>query len=166
MEEYKESRNIFKFLAQVITTFGMTILIISVLTLLVGEEAKNISTIFQLGKQGIAQSTIWQFFLVAFINTSIGWIICNENILTKVPALAKQLLAIGSNGVIVILFVYLFEWFPIDMWQAWVGFIICFAGCTSTALIVSFLKLKIENQWFEENLRQYWEDQEETDEQN
>lgn len=160
MEEFKESRNIFKFLSGVLCAFALSMIIMITLVLLVGEDAKAYSSIFQLGSQGIALSTLLQFLLAAGINTVIGWIFAAESVFPRVSAVGKQLLIIGSNGIIVMLFVYIFEWFPIDMWQAWVGFVVCFCVCTAAAILVMFLKTRIENKWFEESLRKYHEKEE------
>ena len=46
----EEKKTVFSYLANIFMIFGVTVLIISVLTVLCGEEAREVSTIFEIGR--------------------------------------------------------------------------------------------------------------------
>ena len=52
----------------------------------------------------------------------------------------------------IVIFVILFDWFPIDDLSAWAGFALSFAACTAASVAISRLKEKTENQKMEQAL--------------
>ena len=63
----EKKRTIFDYLGQVLMIFGITILILNVFCVVFGENAKEISTMFAMGSDGISVSTSFQFLLVSII---------------------------------------------------------------------------------------------------
>ena len=63
----EEQKTIFDYLGQVMITFGFSVAVMNVLCLLVGEEAREISTIYSLGKEGLSVATMLQFLVVACV---------------------------------------------------------------------------------------------------
>ena len=51
-----------------------------------------------------------------------------------------------------VIFVILFDWFPIDDLSAWAGFALSFAACTAASVAISRLKEKTENKKMEQAL--------------
>lgn len=49
----------------------------------------------------------------------------------------------------IILFVVVFDWFPVDMWEPWVMFSLSFGLCFCISVGITVLKEKLENQKME-----------------
>lgn len=67
-----ERKSVFSYITHIFTIFGVTMLILAVLTVLCGEDAKAVSTIFSMGKGGIPVTTILQFFLTSVLTATIN----------------------------------------------------------------------------------------------
>lgn len=67
----EEQKTIFDYLGQVMITFGFSVAVMNVLCLLVGEEAREVSTIYSLGKEGLSVATMLQFLVVAVCITGL-----------------------------------------------------------------------------------------------
>ena len=50
-------------------------------------------------------------------------------------------------------FVIVFQWFPANMWQPWVMFLICFGISFAVSYLVMIIKEKTENRQMEEALK-------------
>ena len=55
------------YLAQVFMNFGITVVILNVFCMIFGEEAQTMSTLFQLGGDGLAVATMMQFLLIILL---------------------------------------------------------------------------------------------------
>lgn len=49
----------------------------------------------------------------------------------------------------IVIFVALFGWFPMDMWQPWVMFVLSFFVCFGVSVAFTALREKVENQKME-----------------
>lgn len=67
----EERKTLFDYMGQVFMIFGITMLILSFLDLIFGENAKEYSTMFSLGKEGIGVGTIFQFLLASVITVTL-----------------------------------------------------------------------------------------------
>lgn len=67
----EERKTIFDYIGQAFMTFGFTMLILLGFTFLFGEGAKEYSTIFSLGKEGIGADTMAQFLLAAVVTVAL-----------------------------------------------------------------------------------------------
>lgn len=70
---------------------------------------------------------------------------------------------LGSVVVLIGFFAYFFGWFPIDMWQAWLGFFVSFGTCFAISLFIMKWKEKVENRKMEEGLKRVKEKLEDAD---
>ena len=66
----EEKKNIFDYIRQLFAIYGVMVLIFVLFNLIVGDEAKSISTLFTLGSQGLLSSTLLQLLLMAAIITA------------------------------------------------------------------------------------------------
>lgn len=146
-------KTIFDYLGQALMVFGVTILILNVLCYLCGEEAKTFSTIFQLGRDGIALSTMLQFFVVSVLITMARFFFFTDVLLKKMSVAGRTICMLLTVIVLIGIFTYLFGWFPVDMWEAWVGFFVSFFACFIISTIISIKKEKMENQALEKALK-------------
>ncbi len=145
----EEKKTFFDYLAYAFMIFGVTILILTVLALVCGEEAKEVSTIFALGDGGIPLSTILQFFLTSILTTMVNIAFFSERLIKKIPLWCRTVGMLLAEVAMIILFVVVFDWFPVDMWEPWVMFSLSFGLCFCISVGITVLKEKLENQKME-----------------
>lgn len=151
----EKKKTIFDYVGQVIVIFGITTLILNVFCILFGESAKEISTLFTMGSNGISVSTSFQFLLVSIIVVALRFWLFTDNIIKNMSLPVRT----GSMYVAIILTIlimnWLFGWFPTDMWQAWLGFILSFAVCSVVSTITVLVKDKLENDKMQDALNKF-----------
>lgn len=148
----EEKKTVFTYLANAFMIFGVTVLILSVLTVLCGEEAREVSSIFALGGAGITVATILQFFLTSVLTAMINMVFFSDGLIRKVPLWCRTVCMLLAEVIMVVIFVAVFGWFPMDMWEPWVMFFLSFLVCFGVSVGVTVLKEKMENRKMEEAL--------------
>lgn len=151
----EKNKEIFDFAAQTLILFAFSILIMVILASLYGESAKNMSPLFQLGSKGLASSTIMQFLLSSVIITALKKFFFSERIFKRLMTLWRTVLMLFGILVFSVIFIIIFNWFPLDYVMGWAGFIICFGG--SCVIISAFLiiKTKIDSRRYKALLDDY-----------
>ena len=144
-----ERKTVFSYIAHIFTIFGVTMLILATLTVLCGEEAKEVSTIFALGEKGIPITTILQFFLTSVLTATINMLFFSDGLIKRIPLWCRTVGMLLAEVVMIVFFVAIFGWFPMDMWQPWVMFALSFLVCFGVSVAFTILKEKIENQKME-----------------
>lgn len=153
-------KTIFDYLGQALMVFGVTILILNLLCYIVGEKAKEFSTIFQMGSDGLSLSTMLQFFGTAVLITIVRLLFFTDVIFKKKSIASRTICMVLSVIVLIGIFACLFGWFPVNMWQAWVGFFVSFFLCFVVSAIISIKKEKMENEALETALKKLQEKEE------
>lgn len=149
----EEKKTIFDYLGQVMVTFGFSVFIMSVLCLLVGEEAQSVSTIYALGKEGISVATMMQFFCVSVCITGFRYLFFTDRVIKWMSVTMRTVCMLLATIVVIVICTVMFGWFPVGQWQAWASFLITFTVCFVGSLVVTQLKEKEENRRMEEALR-------------
>ncbi len=137
--------SIFDFFINVFAIYGVTVIILSVLCLTVGEDAKEISTIFSMGSAGLGVNTCMQFLLLTVFIVILRWIFFTDVLIKRWSMIARM---VGMIGVVILLvgvFAAVFGWFPVDMPTAWIAFLLSFFACAVVSTAVSAAKEKSEN---------------------
>ena len=143
---------IYDFFSQVFFIFGITIACLSVFVLCFGADAKNKSTIFSMGREGLSIVTMGQYFLMSFLLVLIRVVLFTDIIIKNWSVLKRT---IGMFVLIILLiggFAYGCGWFPVNELLSWVMFLICFLVCATASIILSSLKEKKENEKLQEAL--------------
>ncbi len=149
----KKKETVFDYIGQIFVSFGFTVVALNIFCILFGEQAREYSTIFSLGGEGLSVQTMLQFLLTSSIIVTLRFVFFTDGLIKKVPIAIRTIGMFGSIIVMLALFVYLFGWFPVNMWQAWAMFFICFGVCAGVSVAVSVLKEKMENKKMEEALQ-------------
>lgn len=149
----EEKKTIFDYLAQVLTVFGFSMLTLNLLCFLVGESAAEISPMFALGRRGIPVEIVFQFFAVAFLVVGARFVFFTDVVIKGMPLWLRTMCMLGTVVAVIVLFVLLFGWFPVDMWQPWVMFVVCFGLCFLGSYSVMAWKEKMENKRMDEALQ-------------
>lgn len=149
----EERKTVFDYLGQIFTIFGITIVILNIFCLLFGEEAKEYSTMFSLGNRGLGISTMAEYLLISVIVVALRYLFFTDALIKNMSVLARTAWMILSVLFFIAGFIFIFDWFPADMWQPWVMFFVCFGVCFGISTIVTALKEKEENRRMQEALR-------------
>lgn len=149
------------FFSQVLITFSIGILFLAVIGSIVGESAKEYSTMFELGKNGLTYSTIWQYLLISLVITTVKNIIFSQRLIKKMMTLWRAVLLLFCILVMCIIFIVIFGWFPVDNYQAWIGFLISFLSFFAIGTIFMILKTKSESRKYEKLFLEYKKNQKE-----
>lgn len=150
---------IFDFMLNVMVVFAVAILSISLFTLLFGSEAKDVSPIFALGEQGIPLSLIGQFLVLALLVTVLRWIFFTDHLIRKCSLTFRTIGMFIAVIMMCAVLIVIFRWFPVDMIESWVMFILCFAVCASVSVLLSGLKEKKDNEKLQEMLERFQEEE-------
>lgn len=153
----EERKTIFDYLGQVFSVFGFCIAILSVLGLMVGEEAREISSIFSLGKDGLSTATMMQFLGVSFCIMLFRTVFFTDGIVKRLSVMMRTVFMLLAVVAVIIGCAFLFQWFPTrlcdGMWQAWLGFFTSFGLCFAGSLVITRIKERTQNRKMEEALR-------------
>lgn len=149
----EERKTIFDYIGQVFIIFGFSIAILNIFCIFVGEDAQDISTIFSMGNEGLAISTMVQFFGVSVCITSLRAFFFTDKIIKRMSVAIRSVCMLTSIVVLVVICAVMFDWFPVTMWQSWAGFFITFALCFVGSLLLMTLKERTENRKMEEALQ-------------
>lgn len=149
----QKKETVFDYIGQIFVSFGITIAVLNIFCIWFGEEAREYSTIFSLGGEGLSVQTMLQFLLTSSIIVTLRFIFFTDGLIKKVSIAIRTIGMFGSIIVMMALFIYLFGWFPVNMWQAWAMFFICFGVCAGVSAVVSALNEKLENKKMEEALQ-------------
>ena len=143
---------IYDYFAQVLQSFGFVILCMNVFCLIFGESAKEFSTMFALGGKGVPVETAFQYLLLSALLVGLRYFYFTDVVIKKVSIAARTVGMFVSIVLIIVWFIWGFGWFPVDMWEPWVGFGICFVISVSVSVIVSVHKERLGNKKLEEAL--------------
>ena len=149
----EEKKTIFDYLAQVMIIFGFTMLVLNIFCLIFGNAAKDISAIFELGDQGIPVEISLQFLCVSALVTGARFVFFTDVIIRKMSIGLRTVCMLSFVVMIIAAFVLMFNWFPVNMWQSWAMFFVCFGLSFLGSCTVVIVKEKVENKHIEEALR-------------
>ena len=148
----EERKTLFDYMGQVFMIFGITMLILSFLDLIFGENAKEYSTMFSLGKEGIGVGTIFQFLLASVITVTLRALFFTDMLFRNMRVALRAAGMVISELLVIIVLVMVFGWFPVDEWLPWIMFFVSFGVCFVISLTVTFCRERMENRRMEEAL--------------
>lgn len=146
---------ILKFLQRVFVIYGITTLILNIFTLIFGDAAKEMSTIFSFGNGALGVKTAMQFLLAVFILVLIETLFTTDIFIKKMKNPMRICLVFVSIFVVISLFIVFFGWIPTNMALPWIMFIICFAISSAVSTIITAYSEKQENKKLDEALKRF-----------
>lgn len=156
----EERKTVVDYLAQAFCSFGISVTILCVLCMLFGEDAKEISTMFRLGEEGLSVPTLLQFLLVSLLIGAIRTLFFTDLVIKNLPLWLRTVGMMAAILALTAVFVFIYGWFPVDMWQPWILFFICFAVCAAAGTLMVGWKEKQENRRMEEALEKLKKEEE------
>ena len=149
----EEKKTIFDYFSQVMIIFGFVMLVLNIFCLVFGKDAKDISAIFELGDQGIPVEITLQFLCISALITGLRFVFFTDAVIKKMPIWLRTVCMLIFVVIIIAAFIIIFHWFPVNMWQPWVMFFICFGLSFLGSCLAVIVKEKVENKRMEEALR-------------
>lgn len=150
----EERKHFLSYVEQVFMTLGISLLVITLICAVVGEEAREYSTMFVLGDEGIPIHTILEYLLSSVCITALRFVFLTDTLI-KSWSLAGR--TVGMLGTVIVLIgglACLFGWFPVDDPKCWAAFLISFGICFLVSALLSAKKEQQENRQLEKALRQ------------
>ncbi|MDE5818460.1 MAG: hypothetical protein K2I07_03945 [Lachnospiraceae bacterium] len=151
----EEKRNVFDYLGQILIVFGFSMLILNLLCLAFGNEAKDISAMFVLGNRGVPVEIAFQFLCVSALIVGARFVFFTDIVIKNMPLWMRTVCMLITAILIIAAFVVAFRWFPVMMWQPWAMFFVCFGLSFLGSYFVMVIKEKVENKRMEEALRRF-----------
>lgn len=142
----EKEKTIFDYISQVFVIFGATVLILNMFCLLFGKDAKELSTLFSLGNQGLSVATMLQFLAMSVFITVWRFLFFTDKVIKNLSLSLRTVGMFTTVVLTIIMFVLLFGWFPLDDWKAWLGFAVSFVISVAMSLGLSTLKEKTEEE--------------------
>ncbi|MGC6174694.1 hypothetical protein [Lacrimispora sp. 38-1] len=149
----QNKKTIFDFLVQGFCLFGVTVVILNVICVMIGDSAKEISSMFSLGGEGLSAETMLQFLIVSLLITGARFIYFNDVVVKRASIAVRTAMLLITVIAVIAVFIYSFGWFPVNMWQPWVLFSAGFGILFLSGTAITYLKEKADNRNMEEALR-------------
>ncbi len=146
---------IYNFATRVLVIFSIMVLFEMIVGIFYGDEAMLGSTMFQMGNKGIAYETIIQYLLSAIITISLNTIFFSDKIFKNMMAIWRLTIMLLCQMIIIIGFILVFNWFPVDSFIAWFVFLLSFAGSVIISLVVMALKSRSDSRKYDNLLMDY-----------
>ena len=148
----KENTTIFEHIGNIMITFGISMIIIMFFCGFFGDDAKEMSSMFQLGSNGLALETMLQYLGVAVAIEIIRSFFFSDKFLKNVSNTFRSAGMVLTILLVVAVFIMAFDWFPVDKGLPWIMFFISFIICFVIGLWISSVQEKAENKRMEEGL--------------
>ena len=148
----EERKTVIDYIGQVFITFGFSIAVLNIFCLVFGEDAKELSSMFSMGKEGLSVATMMQYFAAAVLSVLIRFLFFTDVVIKNMSVVKRTFWMLVLEIAMIVLFIWRFDWFPVDVWPAWLAFFISFGLCFGGGVAVTGLKEKMENKKMEEAL--------------
>ncbi|MCI8540645.1 MAG: hypothetical protein HFE68_05100 [Erysipelotrichaceae bacterium] len=148
----EERKHLLDYLMRLFVCYGFTMLVMSIFTVLFGNQAKGFSPLFDLGEQGIPLSVSLQFFIIAAVITLFQLLFFTDYFISHMALWLRTALMLGGVFVLLVGCILLFQWFPPYDHMAWLLFVCCFCLSFIGSAVLASIKEKAENRRMEEAL--------------
>lgn len=135
-----------QYIEEVFMIFGIMIMLMNLLCLIFGESAKGISQLFIFGNKGLSISIMIQFFCIALISVVLDYIFMTDKLIKHMSLLLRIICMMSFFLVIIVSFIILFDWFPINMWEPWLLFGVSFGISFVVGCVINVRKERLENE--------------------
>lgn len=150
----EERKTIIDYIEQVMEIFGFSIFMLNIFCLLFGEDARDFSSMFVMGKEGLRIATMMQFLSMAVWIVLFRFLFFTDVVIKNMRVVYRACGMITSILVIMVIYVSVFQWFPANDWLPWMMFFICFLISFAVSLAVTGFKERMENKRMEEALQE------------
>lgn len=130
----KTIQNIIK---ETLITFGMLTVIFSILTFFIGNEASGVSSLFESGNFAIPVKSVFQFFILSFLIAVVKNFMYSNYMIKKLPRVLRQVILFILCFVLLVIMIFVCEWFSIDSKLPWLLTAIAFVLSFSCSIVIT-----------------------------
>lgn len=149
---------IFGFLGQVFMIYGITTGLLNIFCMLFGNIAADYSSMFSLAGSGISVATSLQFLAAVTIVIVLRSIFMTDLLIKNMPLAARITTMFASVFAVILIFVFIFGWFPANDPIAWIMFVVCFIVSCAVSVAISTAAERQENKKLDEALKKIKEE--------
>ncbi|MCL2719327.1 MAG: hypothetical protein FWE14_11170 [Lachnospiraceae bacterium] len=155
MEIEREKSLFSKYIDLVLITFAVSIFVLTTVAWLMDESLQEYGGAMSLAGVGVSYVTMLQFLAFSFVSAGIVFVFtyCFE----KMPVVWRFILQLILISGVIILCIIVFKWFPLEMWEAWVSFIITYGITSSLSTVLIVIKNRMEDKIYQKKLLEYKE---------
>ncbi|MDE5909730.1 MAG: hypothetical protein K2H52_13460 [Lachnospiraceae bacterium] len=148
----EERKTIIEYIEQVMKIFGFSIIMLNIFCILFGESARDFSSMFAMGNEGLRVVTMLQFLTLAVWIVFCRFLFFTDIMIKNMRIVWRACCMLGAILIVMVICITAFQWFPKDYWLPWVMFFISFLISFVVSLAVTAFKEKSENKRMEEAL--------------
>ena len=148
----EDRKNIFDYIKQLFTSFGIVVLLFIVINIIIGNDAGSVSSLFALGAKGLSTATLLQLLFLVLIITVAQNIFLSDLVIKNMALVVRNILFFATIMAAITIFAVVFGWFPLNNIAAWIGFIVSFAACTVISSVLMRLEENAENKKMQDAL--------------
>lgn len=162
MEKRIKTALFIEFLRGFAVVFAFSILAMSIAGTLIEKSGAQmndvqmweISTLFSLGN-GLPYSTIFQLAGFSILISFFSMLLFSEHLQNKMRFLVRGLLLLFFTLITTSIFAVIFNWFPPNSLQTWIGFVLCTIICFVISFTLTLFKMKLEGKKYNKLLADY-----------
>ena len=147
-----DNKNIFDYIKQLFTSFGIVVLLFIAINIIIGNEAGSVSSLFALGAKGLSTATLLQLLFLVLIITAAQNIFLSDLVIKNMALVVRNILFFATIMAAITVFAVVFGWFPLNNVAAWIGFIVSFAFCSVISSVIMRFEENAENKKMQDAL--------------
>ncbi|MCR5250402.1 MAG: hypothetical protein K6E50_07335 [Lachnospiraceae bacterium] len=151
----EEKKTVFDYFAELMTTYGVMVMVFLILNLLIGKKIGDFSSLFRLGGEGIGLDTLLQLFLLAAVITVARIVFLTDRLIKSMPILLRNAIFFILILLTMAVMVIAFHWFPLTEIRAWIGFGISYTISMLASLFLIRAEERAENKKLQEALERF-----------
>lgn len=145
-------KTVFDYLSLVMMHFGISMLVMNIFCVLFGDNAKEFSTLFELGGAGLSVETAMELLALNILIIAARALFLSDRIFKKISPVCRTVCLVTAVIALTGVFIAAFGWFPLNSLPAWTIFFVCFVLSFLASWFVTSLKEKAENKKLAEAL--------------
>ena len=110
----EDRKNIFDYIKQLFTSFGIVVLLFIIINLIIGNEAGSVSSLFAIGSTGLSTATLLQLLFLVLIITVAQNIFLSDLVIKNMSLVVRNILFFATIMVAITVFAVIFGWFPLN----------------------------------------------------
>ena len=146
------NKRLVSFIKDFLELSASIVLIFTILTAVLGENAGEVSSLFRLGSAGIAVESLVQLFVLAFTIRLLNFIFLTDVIIKSLSALVRYILCFGLITIFLLIFAFCFKWLSNEP-KYWLIFLACYVVSTAISILISNLINKQEDEKLNDALK-------------
>jgi hypothetical protein len=151
----EEKKTVFYYVRQAFATYGVIVLIFAIMSIVIGERAKDYAALFSMGNAGMSMPILMELLLLAVIITLAQVAFLTDTWIMDMSMMIRNVLFFVSVLIVIVFMIVAFHWFPTRDMTAWLGFIISYALSMIISALITILKERAENTKMQEALDTY-----------